>query len=217
MKTWVGLLALALALVLVWQWHDWPPAAPGLSGAPPASPTTQVPSQTAENPLDRLSLLEDKEKYAPIAERPLFLVDRRPPAEAPNKEGKVKLEPPSNLARLNLSTILITPSESFALVWDPGQKASVRLRLGDELEGWSVREILSDRVQLERQGEQNTLVLRDYKNLPPPKRRPTAPKLAQPPPPTADKGALQARSPKGRPENRPPGTAKAPPNRPPAR
>lgn|GEM_PF-4399075 len=72
-----------------------------------------------------------------------------------------------NLARLNLNAVLITPSESSAWVWDPAKKASVRLRLGDELEGWSVREVRSDRVQLERQGERNTLVLRDYKNQPP--------------------------------------------------
>lgn len=169
MKIWVGLLALTLVLVLVWQWHDWPPTAPGL-GARPRSPTTQVPSPATENPLERLSPLEDKGKYAPIAERPLFLMDRQPLAEAPKVENKVKPGPPSNLARLNLNTILITPSESSAWVWDPAQKTSVRLRLGDELAGWSVREILSDRIRLERQGERNTLVLRDYKNLPPPRR-----------------------------------------------
>lgn|GEM_PF-3749653 len=90
MKTWVGLLALALLLVLVWQWYDWPPVAPGLDGTRPRSLTTQVSSSTAEDPFERLSPLEDEGKYAPIAERPLFLIDRQPPAEAPKVANKAK-------------------------------------------------------------------------------------------------------------------------------
>ena len=67
--------------------------------------------------------------------------------------AEAQQEQPSDLARLDLNAVLITPTASSAWVWDPSKKELVRLRPGDDLEGWSVQEILSDRVLLERQGE----------------------------------------------------------------
>ena len=174
MKMWFALLALALVLVLVWEWRDWPPPAPGPNTAGPAPAEAQLPSQPEENPLDLLSPLGDIEEYENVTQRPLFRPDRRPPSEEPEEEIAAEPEPHSDLARLDLNAVLITPSETSAWVWDRTKRELVRLRPGDELEGWSIQKILSDRVLLERQGEKDTLVLRDYKNMPPPPRRPAA-------------------------------------------
>jgi hypothetical protein len=77
-------------------------------------------------------------------------------------------EPDASVAldSLDLSAVIITPTLVSAWVNDPSQPRLRRLRIGDDLEGWSVQEILPDRVLLERQGEVNALILRDYGNTP---------------------------------------------------
>lgn len=172
MKALLALLALALTTTLVWQWRDWPPPAPGPSAAGAKSPPAEARPQPAENPLESLPPIGGKDDFLIVTERPLFLRDRRPPnKESVEDEAAAEAEPPSDLTRMDLNAVLITPSKSSAWIWDPAKKELVRLRPGDELAGWAVQEILSDRVVLERQGEKDTLVLRDYKNMPPPRRK----------------------------------------------
>jgi hypothetical protein len=174
LKVVYSMLALSLALISTWQWRDWPPPAPEPSEAGPSPPAASTSLESAQNPLDSMSPLGDIEEYAIVTERPLFFPDRRPPSEEPEEETPVEPEQPSDLDRMDLNAVLITPSESSVWVRDPSKKELIRLRLGDDLGGWSVKEILADRVLLERQGAKDTLVLRDYKNMPPPQRKPTA-------------------------------------------
>lgn len=174
MKALLALLVLTLAAVLVWQWREWPPSAPGPDSADAQLTPAETPAQPTENPLDLLTPLEEKDEYLIVTERPLFRPERRPLTEEPEEGTAAESEPPSDLARLDLNAILITPSESSAWIRDPTKKELVRLRPGDDLGGWSVLEIHTDRLLLERQGEKDTLVLRDYKNMPPPQRKPTA-------------------------------------------
>lgn len=185
MRAVFALLALVLAAVLGWQWRDWPPPATQPRAEDAASAKVKTPQPPRENPLDLLTPLGEKEEYAVVTERPLFLPGRRPPSEEPEEEVAPEPEKAADLARLDLNAVLITPAGSSAWVRDPANKDLVRLRPGDDLEGWSVQEILSDRVLLERQGETDTLILRDYKNMPPPKPprgRPAARKPPKKPP-----------------------------------
>ena len=101
-----------------------------------------------------------------------------PPAEAPPDPDEV-----TDLSRMDLNAVMITPASSLAWVRDPSQKGLIRLEPGDDLLGWSVQEIRSDRVLLQRQGETDTLILRDYKNMPPPRspaRRPACRSIRRP-------------------------------------
>jgi general secretion pathway protein N len=208
LRTWITLLAFTLVAVLVWQWWGWSAPAPDPGAAGRTSPSVQTPSQPGEDPSDLLVPLGEKDEYATVTERPLFLPDRRPPSEEPEENVPVEEEAPSDLAGLDLNAVLITPSESSAWIRDPAKKELVRLRPGDELAGWSVQEILSDRVLLERQGEKDTLVLRDYKNMPPPvlpRRKPAArkrPERSRQPSAKSRQSAAKGRSEKSRPDSR---------------
>jgi hypothetical protein len=197
MKLILGLLVLALGGVLGTQWADWPPQAPG----PDAGATAeqgQVPDPTPADPLALLQPLDDKEDYAVVTERPLFMPDRRPPEDQP-EEALPEPMSDQSLDQVDLNAVLITPSESIAWVMDAASREVRRVRQGDEVSGWEIRDILSDRVVLERQGETNTLVLRDYARMAPPPPRPQP--AARTPPrvpaatqrPSADNRNLRAR------------------------
>ena len=167
------LVVLALIGVLAWQWRSWPPevaessAATGSAVAPGDRPED-------ENPLARLRPLDDREDYQVVTDRPLYSPTRRPPEDEP-EQAEPEVATDRSLDRIDLNAVLITSEETLAWVMDASSREVRRLRLGDELEGWAVREILSDRLVLERQGETNTLVLRDYARQPPPPVRPRPP------------------------------------------
>lgn len=192
MRALLVLVALALVTVLGLQWADWPPQPQEPRGGQPAEPTA---GQTVplENELDLLNTPAEKEEYAVVHERPLFTPNRRPPAEQ-SAEQEAPPEEESDLDRLDLNAVLITPVESSAWVRDPAKKELVRLRLGDDLVGWSVKEILTDRLVVERQEETDTLILRDYKKMPPPvapRSKPTARKPPRTPPSAAKRPQSQ--------------------------
>ena len=181
MRAVFALLALVLAAVLGWQWWNWPPPPTQPRAEDAASAKVKTPQPAQGNPRDLLTPLGEQEEYAVVTERPLFLPDRRRPSEEPEEEVAPEPEKAADLARLDLNAVLITPTGSSAWVRDPANKDLVRLRPGDDLEGWSVREILSNRVLLERQGETDTLILRDYKKMPPPKSPRRSPAARRPP------------------------------------
>lgn len=194
MKVLFALIAFALTTVLFSQWRNWPPPAPQVSATAPNASADETPQQPEENPLDLLTPLGEKEDYAQVTERPLFLPDRRPPVEEELEEMPAEPEQIGDLDRMDLNAVMITSGESAAWVRDPSKNELLRLRPGDELVGWSVEEILSDRLLLERQGETDTLILRDYKNMPPPvapRQNRTARKRPQQAPRKAAKGRPQ--------------------------
>jgi len=164
----LALLAFALAAVLLWEWWGWPPSLPDSHTGQPAKLPSDLSSRPAEEVADVFAPPREKEEYAVVTERPLFLPDRRPPSEEPDEDESTEPDVPSDLAKLDLNAVLITPSSSTAWIRDPEKKELIRLQPGDKLSGWAVHEILSDRILLERQGSKDTLVLRDYKNMPPP-------------------------------------------------
>jgi len=158
MKPVLLVLAAGLGLVLFLQWRNWPPPPP----VPPAPVAVELPDPvptndvTLEPPLPR-------EDYAGIIERPLFLPDRRPPPEEPELEPEApEPEEFSDLGGMTLTAVMITPQLVAALVRTPANPQLQRLRIGHELEGWTVVGIEPDRLLLERQGVTDELLLRNY-------------------------------------------------------
>ena len=180
--------------VLYWQWRDWSPDVP----APSPSPAAEALPGVSEPPLagELLAPPPPKEDYASVIERPLFLPDRRPPPDEPEQEDEAEPETLTELDGMDLTAVVITPTTVSAWIRRPNEREIQRLRLGDDFEGWVVKTIEPDRVVLERQGETDQLVLRDYTKAsamaPPPRmpaarRQPTGRQQQTPAtPPTAD-------------------------------
>lgn len=183
-----AIIALALLAILALQWLRWPPPAR-------QSPTTEGPAVTASvaapqpDLLARLESRETKESYASLTEHPLFRPDRKPEPPPEAEPAAPSGKDDAGLKLMDLTGVLITPSVVSAWVRDPSQPKLQRLRIGDDFKGWSVRQILEDRVLLERQGERDALILRDYSQMPPAaaaapsnqRRPPRAPVRAIPP------------------------------------
>ena len=191
------ILTVVLAAALGIEWLGWPPEPSQRTGNNGQAPHSDQETKQPNNPMRLLVPLEDKEQYAVIMERPLFLPDRRPPEDEPEEpETKTPLPDP-DLTGLKLTAVLITPLVRTAWVQDPKEKDLVEVRPGDSLGGWAVKQVLSDRLLLERQGQTDTLILRDYKNAPPTQAR--APHAGRSPSGRAHRQSVQPRSGAGNP------------------
>lgn len=167
MRLVLGVIALALMGLLFVQWRDWSPT----PSIPSVQPGGQAEQAVASDDQEAADLLPppSRDDYVSVTERPLFLPDRRPPPEIPEEEeASTEDEAPADLDAMDLSAVLITPEVVSAWVRSPSADGLLRLRIGQELEGWTVDDIRRDRLVLKRQGETHELLLRDYENAPPP-------------------------------------------------
>lgn len=177
-----GFVLLPLVLLLALQWKGWPPgpSRAGLEDTPLESPSAVAESEP--DPATQLTPPETKDAYASVTDRPLFRPDRRP--EEPGETDPQAIAGPdeaTSLEGMNLSAVIITPTLVSAWIQDPNEPKLRRLRIGDDLDGWSVQTILPDRVLLERQGEQDALILRDYGKTPAPAAQTPMPVPRRPP------------------------------------
>ena len=192
---------LALGALLTLQWLGWPPDREATPSGDLGSSAAPAPAPAAESPLDLLSPPEDIEEYAVVVERPLFLPDRRPPSEDEAAEEEAPIVDDAALKGLDLNAVIMTPGKVVAWVRNPAEKELQDLELGDEINGWNVKEIQADRLVLERQGQTDTLTLRDYQNMPPPRpavRIPPRPADRRKPQPPAAQGSRNPPAPGAR-------------------
>jgi len=155
MKGVLGIVAAVLALVLALEWYDWSPPqplkVPDASDTPPETPPRAV-----------VADLPDVDHYSVVAERPIFAEDRRPAKGDVAVKEEPPPEEPTPAPEYDLTAIVLTPTIKTALVKKAGDGTVERVLEGDVLEGWTLAQIREDRIILERQGEKNTLVLRDF-------------------------------------------------------
>ncbi|MEY6432700.1 hypothetical protein ABC977_09815 [Thioalkalicoccus limnaeus] len=154
----VGLIAILWA-----QWHDWPMSPDPLPPADDAAPqVADVLTPTADL-LARLDRLDDRLAYAEVTERPLFHPERRPVRTEASDEAEIPVAEATELAGLDLTAIIMTPELTVAWVQSrQSPQALIRVRPGDDLLGWVVREIRADHLLLEGHGRTDRLPLRDY-------------------------------------------------------
>jgi hypothetical protein len=143
------------------------PAAPApvvVNAAAPAKPPEQPTHVNSANPLWAIPLVT----LTTTRDRPIFSPSRRPPppvvvaapvvAPPPPRSKPVQVEKP----QLALVGTIEGPEQSFGIFVDQGTKAALRLRVGEEYQGWRLREVAPREVTLEH--EEQSAVL----SLPPP-------------------------------------------------
>lgn len=146
---------------------------------PPASRPTQVPSDpqvrhpaSAGTPQARLPAKDRVPSANPLwaiplsqlsetRERPIFSASRRPPAPpASAKPVAVKASPPSKMSeqpQLSLVGTIASGTEGFGIFLDQATKTALRLKIGDDHNGWKLQSVRSREVTLEK--DQQTSVL----------------------------------------------------------
>lgn len=120
------------------------------SAAPAASVTglTRVPKTGVES------------DYAEMLARPLFSPSRRPAAPSKNSVADVLPAPSQPPLQAKLIGLMTTPARGQrALIRPTDDKTGTWLAIGDDMRGWRLREISTDRVVFERSGRQQELQL----------------------------------------------------------
>ena len=137
------------------------PAAPMQVVAPPPAPVAPAPERVlSANPLWAISLAQ----FPVTRARPIFSSSRRPPppAVAPAAVPKVAAVPkPREPERPQLSLVgtIAGVDEGFGIFLDQSTKAVLRLKIGEEYQGWKLRSVQGRETALERDQQVVTLVL----------------------------------------------------------
>jgi hypothetical protein len=142
---------------------------PVLASPPPSEPVTSVrvapspaptPRPVSANPLWGIPL----KMLSNTRDRPVFSPSRRPPpaviAEPADSKPlpapparKIEIEPPP----LSLVGTIAGDDESFGIFLDQSTKAALRLKVGDDFQGWKLRTINGREVMMEKD-EQGALL-----------------------------------------------------------
>lgn len=145
------------------------PSVPSLWDRPAPPPPTvvrpppQAPQQTDErtpsaNPLWAIPLAALSNTRA----RPVFSSSRRPPpaAVAPGPVAK-SAPPPPRIERPQLSLVgtVVGDDVSFGVFIDPATQAALRLKIGDDFQGWKLRSVKGREVTLTHDEQTATLSL----------------------------------------------------------
>jgi len=97
-------------------------------------------------------------EFAGTVERPLFLSDRRPPEPDEVVEAAPEKTRPLQVI---VTGVILSEAGRFALVRREGAAEVFRLAARDTIDGWSVKEVLADRVIFERDEDSLEVELKD--------------------------------------------------------
>jgi general secretion pathway protein N len=96
-------------------------------------------------------------------DRPIFSPSRRPPPPVVASEpAPVSAPPPRREAEtppLSLVGTIVGDEESFGIFLDHASKESLRLKLGEDYQGWKLREIRGGQVKMEKDRQTAELTL----------------------------------------------------------
>ena len=138
-------LCIGLASIVYWQTEN-PPAFPtnvaGAVGPPEIEPRRALQAEFTFPPLAA---------FSEIVARPLFSPSRRLPMEIEDSESVSDVTPPPQPSQFILAGVIISAEGRMVLLRRMNSTDLIRALLGQEIDGWSVELIESDRVTL-RQG-----------------------------------------------------------------
>jgi hypothetical protein len=136
-----------------------PAAPPPLVRAGAATQAAVPPHVTSANPLWGIPLT----KLSGTRDRPIFSPSRRPAPVASNAEPVIVRPPPRKKdiepPQLALVGTIASRDDSFGIFVDPSTKAALRLKVGDDFQGWKLTIIQGREVIMGKDGRVAVLTL----------------------------------------------------------
>ncbi len=102
------------------------------------------------------------ESYIDMVERPLFIQGRRPVVEEMEEVETKEVAKVDNIVLFGVYSVKDEKTALFNIKGSGDRTYSKKIE-GDDVSGWSLAEILNDRVVLEQSGNKQTLMLRKPK------------------------------------------------------
>jgi general secretion pathway protein N len=150
-------------------WDSPVPAAP-VAIKPPEQPPATPERTPSANPLWAIPLAT----LSNTRERPIFSSSRRPPPPAVVSVPVAKAPPPPppkpptvERPQLSLVGTITSGDQSFGIFVDQTSKAALRLRIGDDYQGWKLRSVQGRDAILERDQQTTILTLPQPGTTPP--------------------------------------------------
>jgi hypothetical protein len=161
-----ALRALAVCLIVVWGAVGLEAVAHRLAGPRPAPIGTDLSGRFSLTEVRALSNFSE-EAFIEIARRPLFWRDRGQMPVLPPEPAVVEAPPPPPPAppppppQLVLVAVISTPDVRLAILQRADGGETMRLKVGETLEGWTLKSLHVDHVELDSGGTGNKLYLSD--------------------------------------------------------
>jgi general secretion pathway protein N len=127
---------------------------------PPSVPPAAAERTLSANPLWAMPL----KQFSVTRERPIFLPSRRPPALATMAVAPPKIVVPPKpkepeQPQFSLVGTISSDEDKFGIFVDQATKAVVRLRVGEEFQGWKLQSVQGREASLEKNQQSAVLVL----------------------------------------------------------
>jgi general secretion pathway protein N len=162
------LVAVAVLAIPYLAWTSLGEAPAAVSVVQRAVPEAEPPPTPAEPPGEvTLARLPPLERFTAIVDRPLFSPSRRPPppVETPVEEVAAPEDepeplPPDNAApEVRFVGTVGQGGAMTALVVRDGQEPVIKLRVGDEVDGWRVSSVSASQLVIEHEAERLVLTI----------------------------------------------------------
>ncbi len=139
---------------------------PALSPTEPVTSVRVVPPPPSQSPLSANPLWAIPLKQLSVTrDRPIFSPSRRPPPPVVASDPAPVLPPPLPRKKeveappLSLVGTIASDEESFGIFLDHATKQALRLKVGEDYQGWKLREIHGRQVTMEKEQQSAVLTL----------------------------------------------------------
>lgn len=161
-----ALRALGICLIVVWGVVGIEVVTHRLAGPRPVPVATDLSGRFSLTEIKTRALLGE-DSFMEVARRPLFWRDRGQVPVLPPEPPVVEAPPPPPPAppppppQLVLVAVISTPDVNLAILQRADGGEVMRLKVGETLEGWTLKSLHVDHVELDGGGTENKLYLSD--------------------------------------------------------
>ncbi len=126
-----------------------------------AGPDAQAMTEVAEPPTAPRLELPPIEQFAAIVERPIFTATRRTARRQPVAPSAPASSGGRILGRYQVIGVVVAPGNRLVLLRRLGGAETIRLKQGEEIDGWTLVEVTRDEVVLESGGRREKIEIRN--------------------------------------------------------